>query len=176
MVWNILLANLGQLDWLCPLPGSCLLPSPLVGEGMSERQHCSAVAKTLVCYQHPSSYQCKAQHCKVRAVNFTSVRPNTISTPVPYHLCHAWIPYSLYTLITGILKPSLHQTYVLLATVTCPFTSLQVVSIPVGCGVRTGEIVHLMVGHWHRPCSSLPFSCSLPKFILPQFMSLMSLP
>lgn len=61
MVWNVPLANLSQLAWLCPLPRSCSLPAPGCG-GMSVGRHCSAAAKALVSYRHSAIPQCKAQH------------------------------------------------------------------------------------------------------------------
>jgi len=59
MVWNIPSVSLGQLSWLCPLPTSCLPPAHCSlgewGEAASVLcEHCLAVAKMLVCYQHLS--------------------------------------------------------------------------------------------------------------------------
>lgn len=79
--WNIPLADLGPLAWLCPLPGSCPLPSPLIGEGMAEGQRCWAVARTPLCYQHPSSYQCKAQPWKARELSLRQTQHTGLELP-----------------------------------------------------------------------------------------------
>ena len=48
---------------LLPTPSLLGFGGGVVGETASMLwEHCSAVAKTLVCYQHPSSYNYKAQH------------------------------------------------------------------------------------------------------------------
>lgn len=65
--WNILLASLGQISWLCLLLISRPPFSQLTGLGAeSEKEkalmlcnHCSAMAKTLLCYQPWFSHKSK---------------------------------------------------------------------------------------------------------------------
>lgn len=59
MAQNIHLISWGQLSQLCPYSTSCSPPSYLLGAQSGKKKsaltlcvHCSAIAKTSVCYQH----------------------------------------------------------------------------------------------------------------------------
>jgi len=61
MIWNIPLAYLGQLSWVCLLPAPCVPQVYLWQDStrssenrnvLGSVQHCSATTKTYVCYQH----------------------------------------------------------------------------------------------------------------------------
>lgn len=54
--------SLGQLSQLCSLPTSGV-PPRLIAEPQHP-EHCFAVSKTLVCYQHCSSHKSKPKCCK----------------------------------------------------------------------------------------------------------------
>ena len=38
MVWNVSLASLGKLPWLCPLPATCLPPAPCAGRTVQKAE------------------------------------------------------------------------------------------------------------------------------------------
>lgn len=67
MVWNIPLASLGQLFWFCLLPAPWIT-TPSCQDNMRSWnifgcvQHCSAAAKTSLCYQHCSFHKAKSSH------------------------------------------------------------------------------------------------------------------
>lgn len=67
------MANLGQLLWLCALLGPCPLPSPLVGEGMSQGSTAQQQPDPAV---PPAAIQLSLQST-VRAVNSASARAHT---------------------------------------------------------------------------------------------------
>jgi len=69
MMWNIPLSSLSQLSKLCTLITSCPLTAYLLGAEWEKEsvlamcEHCSATAKTLLCYQHCFSHKSEVQHC-----------------------------------------------------------------------------------------------------------------
>ena len=66
MVWNTPWVSRGQLSRLCPLPAPCAPPSLLAGgvggeatKSLALCKHCSAIAKTSLCYQHCFQHKSK---------------------------------------------------------------------------------------------------------------------
>lgn len=63
MMWNIIFISFGQLSWLCPLPVSLLWDLETGKEkALMLCKHCSAIAKTWVCYKYCFNHKSRKDH------------------------------------------------------------------------------------------------------------------
>lgn len=103
---NSPLASSGHLSWLCAFPTFCAPPANLLGyrvgkeKSLMPDKHCSAIAKTLVCYQCCFSHKSKWQQYgpAMRKINSVPTRPskiykviiitNVMITDLPTHACN----------------------------------------------------------------------------------------
>ena len=95
-VWSIPLVSLCQLSWLCP-PSSLLTPRLFAGEGKAEWEkekalmlckHCSAIAKTLMCYQQGFNHKSRRQHhagCREENKLYTGQTQYNVKSSVSVH-------------------------------------------------------------------------------------------
>lgn len=75
----------------------------MAGQNVTEaalREHCSAVAETLVCGQHSSSYQHTAQHCEgCGGENLTPCQPDSVQ------LLRTYFEQALWLRVLSLLLP-----------------------------------------------------------------------